>query len=219
MTKIKLMLAVACFAGTALASDVVLNIKLNGLEIENASKVARILTHGFLVIEDINADTNVYAGALYMVDRKWNRNKWDHDKDDHLVKGRRKKSLGYEKEPVDVRLVSNHHHQFGILVDMENAQFAGIGQSKIAGNGEIMQVVVSSGHGAFISSVYTEDDLVYTNQVPAAAASTNVLEEIAVGKMSARLNKALTDLSEGTNGTYRVEQWLENAGYENRDAE
>lgn len=203
MKKSLLLLGTVCLAVGAFASDIVLDIQLNGSELEDGHNATKVQERGVLVIEDIGAETNVHKGTLYLFDSKGNS------------KGKKK---SYATEDAAVRIVSNNHSQFGMLVELENACFAGVGKASVDREGEFKQIIISSGHGIFL---YTGFDMGSdeTNAVPVDGVSSNideivevdddVLEELEAGKMQAKLNKKLTDAAKDSSGTEAVELWLE----------
>jgi len=195
MKKKLLMLATACIAGGVLASDIVLDIQLNGQELENGQKVGKVLERSILVVEDIGAETNVYNGILYLFESKNNG------------KGKAKgKKSSFVTEEARVRIVSNNQKRFGMLVELESAYLAGIGKAMMDKDGNYSQIVISSGHGSFLYTGFQEPPN-GTNAVPVEV-DENVLEELETGKMQAKLNKKLTEAAKDSSGTEAVEEWL-----------
>ena len=72
MKKTLLLLGTVCLAAGAFAADIVLDIKLNGSELENGQKVEKVKERGILVIEDFGAETNVHKGTLYLYESNGN---------------------------------------------------------------------------------------------------------------------------------------------------
>jgi hypothetical protein len=203
MKKTLMLLAATCLAGTLLATDIVLDVKLNGLAVEeDGKKPDRILSHNLLVIEDIAADTNVYAGTLYLTDVPSSDKKNNNGK---------KKTGYYGTKDVAVRIISSKHREIALMVEFDDAVLAGIGRVTKDRNGEITQLNISSGHGVFVYTGYEEE--VTTNTVAAISDDDDTLEVLETGKMAARLNKKLTDAAEDSDGNTVVEDWLESKGY------
>ena len=207
MKKILLMLATTCIAGGVLASDIVLDIQLNGQELGSGHKAEKVLERSILVVEDVGAETNVYNGTLYLFESK-NKGKG---------KGKAKgKKSSFATEEAKVRIVSNKK-QFGMLVELESACLAGIGKAIKDKDGNYSQIVISSGHGTFLYTGF-QDPPNGTNAVPVDGVSSNideivevdesVLEELETGKMQAKLNKKLTEAAKDSSGVEAVEEWL-----------
>lgn len=196
MKKILLMLATVCIAGGVLASDVVLDIQLNGQELENGHKVGKMLERGILVIEDIGAETNVHNGILYLFESK--------NKGKGKAKG---KKSSFVKEEAKVSIVSSNHKQFGMLVELESAYLAGIGKAVMDKDGNYSQIIISSGHGTFLYTGFQESPN-GTNATPVVEVDESILEELETGKMQAKLNKKLTEAAKDSSGTEAVEEWL-----------
>ncbi len=206
MKKFLMLLAVPCIAGTVLATDIVLDVKLNGLALEeDGKKSAKILTHNVLVIEDVNAETNVFAGTLYLLDAPSAAKA-------HSNNGNKKTNY-FETEDVAVRIISTKHREFALLVELDDAVLAGIGKITRDQNGDISQINISSGQGVFLHTGYVEEDTTIANS------EEDTLEELEAGKMSARLNKTLTDAAVDSDGNTVVEDWLESRGYTTNDTE
>lgn len=205
-------LAIACLAGTASATDMALNIKLNGREIVDGYKSSKIMLNGILVVEDINAETNVYKGSLIVLDTKPPHWEWS-DKPTYIWPWGwfwLKYVRYYEEEnEVSVRILRNKNQEFGMLVDTGDSVFAGIGHISMNKH-KVNQVIISEGHGAFLYAGFYEDPVV-TNT--AAIASSPVVDdsmvELEVGKMSARLNKSLTDKINESDDDVSIDEWLD----------
>jgi len=206
MKRTLLIVAIASVAGGVLASDIVLDIQLNGHELENGHKVGKVLERSILVIEDIGAETNVYNGILYLSESK--------NKGKGKAKG---KKSSFVTEEAKVRIVSNNQKQFGMLVELESACLAGIGKAIMDKDGNYSQIIISSGHGTFLYTGFQEPPN-GTNAVPVDGVSSNldevvevdesVLEELETGKMQAKLNKKLTEAAKDSSGAEAVEEWL-----------
>jgi hypothetical protein len=211
MKLLKLVLAVACLAGSASATDMAMNIKLNGREIESENKASTIMMNGILVIEDIHAETNVYKGSLFLLDTK--KPKWEYSNKPMFLWPWGWVWLKYvryyeDATDVDVYLTINKNQEFGMLVELEDSAFSGIGHLSMNKHG-VNQAIISSGHGAFMHANFYEDPVV-TNS--ASKARNSIMEgslvELEVGKMSARLNKGLTDAINKSDNDDTIEEWL-----------
>ena len=211
MKILKITLAIACLAGTATATDMAMNIKLNGREIEAGHKSSHIMLNGILVIEDMHAKTNVYKGSLILLDTK--KPRWEFSNKPMFIWPWGWFWLKYvryyeDAVDVDVRIMRNKNQEFGMLVEMEGSAFAGIGHLSMNKN-RINQAIISSGHGAFLYADFYEDPVI-TNTT--AKVSRPILEgslvELEVGKMSARLNKSLTDKINDSDDEASIDEWL-----------
>lgn len=201
-----MILAVVGMAGGALASDVVLDIQLNGQELEDGYKAGKVLERGILVIEDFGAETNVHNGILYLPEGK--------SKGKGKAKG---KKASFATEEAKVRMVTSKQKEFGILVELESACLAGVGKAIKDKDGNYSQIIISSGHGTFLYTGFNEPPN-GTNAVPVDGVSSNldevvevdesILEELEIGKMQAKLNKKLTDAAKDSSGVRAVEEWL-----------
>lgn len=200
MNKTLLMLATVCIAGGVLASDVVLDIQLNGRELGDGNKGGKVLERGILVIEDIGAKTNAHNGILYLFESK--------NKGKGKAKG---KKSSFVKKEAKVSIVSNNQKQFGMLVELESAYLAGIGKALMDKDGNYTQIIIPSGQGTFLYTGF-QDLPNGTNAVPAVEVDESVLEELETGKMQAKLNKKLTKAAKDSSGTEAVEQWLKANG-------
>ena len=100
-----------------------------------------------------------------------------------------------------------------MIVDMEGAAFSGIGHMVMNKNG-VKQAVIPAGHGAFMYAGTYEDPVV-TNALTIAAAPDREgpVMELEVGKMSALLNKKLTDAINDSDDDFSIDEWLENNNY------
>jgi hypothetical protein len=207
--KLPLLTLVLLTAG-AFASDVVLNIKLNGRSIDDSNhKVEKFNQFGIMVVEDILADTNALTGTVFFLDTS----KHGQVK----INGKNRKVKYYETEEVDVRMLSKNRRQFGMLVEFDEAKLGGVGRFKLDGD-EFRQLSISSGHGAFLNLGFDdEDDEVSTNTVEVAESNDDYLTGLEAGKFSVRLNKRLTMKADGTNGVAAVEEWLESKHYFHQD--
>lgn len=206
MKRTLMILAIACIAGGVLASDIVLDIQLNGQELQDNQKVGKVLERGILVIEDFGAETNVHNGTLYLFE--------SNSKGKGKAKG---KKSSFVAEEAKVRIISSNKKQFGMLVELESACLAGIGKATMDKDGNYSQIIISSGQGTFLYAGFNEPPN-ETNAVPVDGISSNldevveidesVLEELETGKMQAKLNKMLTEAAKESSGVEAVEEWL-----------
>lgn len=197
------LIALASIAAVTYASDAVLNIKITGREIAaDGSKVEHFNQQGLLVVRDLNTETNVYSGIMYLLDTsKSGKMKIDN---------KNVKVRYYDTQEVDVRMITNRFRQLGLLVEFEDTQLGGIGRIQYGSNDELKFLNISAGHGAFVSTAFSEDET-GTNQTFAVEAPDELLE-LETGKFAARLNRKLTEAA-GTNGVAAVEEWLEDGNY------
>jgi hypothetical protein len=223
MKIIKLILVFACLAGTAAATDMALTIKLHGHEIETGQKASPIMLNGFLIIEDINSETNIFNGSFTLMDARW------EPADEPIYYWPWGwvwvEYVRYYEDPIDVevQLILNENRQFGMIVDMEGAVFSGIGHLVMNENG-VEQAVISSGNGAFMYTGYHEEPVVTNSLILAEApvAEDPVMElvmELEVGKMSALLNKSLTDAINDSTDPVSIVEWLESHNVNHRHIE
>jgi hypothetical protein len=216
MKIIKLILVFACLTGSAAATDIALDIKLNGREIETGQKTSPIMLNGILIIEDINSETNIFNGSFTLMDVKKPRWEYANRPTFYWPWGWVwMKYVRYYEDPIDVevQLILNKNREFGMIVDMEGAVFSGIGHLVMNKN-EVKQAVISSGHGAFMYAGYHEDPVVTNALILAAApASEDPVMELEVGKMSALLNKKLTDAINDSDDDFSIDEWLENHNF------
>jgi hypothetical protein len=191
MKKIVFMLT-ACLAVGAFASDIVLDIMLNGQWQEDGSRSGKIRERGILVIEDVGAETNVYNGTFYFLESR----------------GKKGKAQVDSMEEAEVYLLWGDKYSFGMMVDIEGAQMSGIGKAIPDGEGGYRQIIIPSGHGAFIYSAFDEE--VTTPPGTNSVAETNeVIAELQVGRMYARLNRRLTEEANDSDGETVVEEWYD----------
>jgi len=195
MNKAILLLGAVCVAGGVLASDVVLNIQLNGQEIEDGHRAGKVKERAILVIEDFGSETNSHAGTLYLLGNK-------------NGKGNGNSTGYYSAEEAVVNLLSNNQKQFGILVELDGAYLAGIGRVTVDKDGDYSQIIISSGHGAFMYAGFNEPPS-NTNSAHSATNAVAEIEDLGVGKLQARLNKMLTDDAKNSDGNTAVEDWFE----------
>ena len=191
MKKKILLLGAMCVASSVLASDVVLNIQLNGQEMEDGHKAGKVMERGILVIEDFGSETNSHAGTLYLLGNK---------------NGKGNGNSSYSSEDAIVNVLSSNQKQFGMLVELDGAYLAGIGRVTADNNGGYKQIIISSGQGAFLHADFSEPP-VDTNEVESVESSE--IEDLSVGKMQARLNKKLTEDAKDSDGNTAVEDWFE----------
>ncbi|WP_372795693.1 hypothetical protein [Pontiella sp.] len=197
------LIALASIAAVTYASDAVLNIKITGREIAaDGSKVEHFNQQGLLVVRDLNTETNVYSGIMYLLDTsKSGKMKIDN---------KNVKVRYYDTQDVDVRMITNRFRQLGLLVEFEDTQLGGIGRVQYGSNDDLKFLNISAGHGAFVSTAFSADET-GTNQTVAVEAPDELLE-LETGKFAARLNRKLTEAA-GTNGVAAVEEWLEDGNY------
>lgn len=197
------LIALASIAAVTYASDAVLNIKITGREIAaDGSKVEHFNQQGLLVVRDLNTETNVYSGIMYLLDTsKSGKMKIDN---------KNVKVRYYDTQDVDVRMITNRFRQLGLLVEFEDTQLGGIGRIQYGSNDDLKFLNISAGHGAFVSTAFSADET-GTNQTVAVEAPDELLE-LETGKFAARLNRKLTEAA-GTNGVAAVEEWLEAGNY------
>ena len=218
MKILRIFLFLTCLAGTAAATDLAMDIKLNGREIATDEKSSPIMLNGILIINDIDSKTNELSGSFILVDVK--KSGWEYSAQPIFYWPWgwfwMKYVHYYEYEdPVDVNvhLILNKNNEFGMIVDMDGAAFSGIGHLVMNKNG-VKQAVISAGHGAFMYAGTYEDPVV-TNTLTIAAtpAPEGPVMELEVGKMSALLNKKLTDAINDSDDDFSIDEWLENHNY------
>lgn len=191
MVKRTLLMLVSSLAMGAFASDIVLDVQLNGKWLENGHHAGKIKQNGILVVQDIGADTNVYSGIYYDLGRKGKHNQVD-------------KTAG-----IDVYIVSGNGKGFGMLVDIDGAQMAGTGKAIKDKDGEYRQIIISSGQGAFMYAGFGQEIVTPPGTNSTTSVTNQVLGELQVGKMQARLNKQLTTAAQDSDGENVVDAWLD----------